>query len=147
MISDIVFIPLWQLMSKKARKLCKFVLTQSSKSQVLKFDMRTQSKTFTIPVIKALNMKNSNVKKKCSWFASQHLKLCSNGQSISKAIYGLLTSPKKWTDEFIFVCFFTLHRKKKQIRLKVFWENLWLANLLFGFIWPLQNMTQPKDYS
>ena len=48
------------------------------------------------------------------------------GQLISKAIYGLLTSPKKQTDEF-----FYSSRQTNQIRPFVFWENLRLANLLY----------------
>ena len=34
------------------------------------------------------------------------------GQLISKAIYGLLTSPKKQTDDFVSLAFFTLHGKQ-----------------------------------
>ena len=58
------------------------------------------------------------------------------GQLISKAIYGLLTSPKnKGTN--LFCLLFYSSRQTNQIRPFVFWENLQLANLLFGFIWPL----------
>ena len=45
--------------------------------------------------------------------------MSTKGQLISKAIYGLLTSPKNQTDEFFFVCFFTF-----QVRPFVLWENL-----------------------
>ena len=34
------------------------------------------------------------------------------GQLITEAIYGLLTSPKKRTDEFVLFAFFALHGKK-----------------------------------
>ena len=50
-----------------------------------------------------------------------------------------LDSPKKWTDEFVLFAFFTLHGKQiKFIHSFFFWKNLRLANLLFGFIWPLE---------
>ena len=52
------------------------------------------------------------------------------GQLISKAIYGLLTSPKKRKDEFVLFAFYS-SRQANQIRPFVFWENLRLANLLF----------------
>ena len=64
------------------------------------------------------------------------LSIMSKGQLISKAIYGLLTFPKKCTDEFVFLVFFS-SCQTKQIRPFVFWENLWFANLFFGFISPL----------
>ena len=38
--------------------------------------------------------------------------ILSKGQLISKAIYDLLTSPKKRTDEFVSFPFFTLHGKQ-----------------------------------
>ena len=38
--------------------------------------------------------------------------LVDKGQLISKAIYVLLTSPKKRTNNFFFVCFFTHHGKQ-----------------------------------
>ena len=62
--------------------------------------------------------------------------LCTNGQLISKAIYGQLTSPKKPTDEFILFAFYS-SRQTNQIHPFLFWENLRLANLLFDFILPL----------
>ena len=34
------------------------------------------------------------------------------GQLISKADWRAMDSPKKQTDEFVFVCFFTLHGKQ-----------------------------------
>ena len=52
------------------------------------------------------------------------------GQLISKAIYGLLTSPKKQTIKFVCLLFYS-SRQTNQIRPFVFWENLQLANLLF----------------
>ena len=57
------------------------------------------------------------------------------GQLISKAIYGLLTSPKKWKDEFVLL--FYSSWQTNRICPFVFWENLRLANLLFDLIWPL----------
>ena len=57
------------------------------------------------------------------------------GQLISKAIYGLLTSPKKQTDKVSFA--FLLFTANKSNFLFVFWENLRLTDLLFGFISPL----------
>ena len=59
--------------------------------------------------------------------------LLAKGQLISKVIYGLLTSPKKQTDEFVMFAFL-LSRQSNQIRPFNFWENLLLANLLFEFI-------------
>ena len=58
------------------------------------------------------------------------------GQLISKVDWRTVDSPKKRTDEFDL---FAVKSKKqtKQIHPFVFWENLWLANLLFGFISPL----------
>ena len=42
---------------------------------------------------------------------------CTKGQLISKAIYGLLTSPKKWMDEFVLFAFllFTANKSKSSI--------------------------------
>ena len=54
------------------------------------------------------------------------------GQLISKAIYGLLTSPKKPTDDFVLFAFLLFTANKSNPF--VFWENLQLADLLFGFI-------------
>ena len=62
--------------------------------------------------------------------------ILSIGQLISKAIYGLLTSPEKWTDEFVFFAFLLFRANKKNSSI-FFWENLSLDNLLFGFISPL----------
>ena len=55
------------------------------------------------------------------------------GQLISKAIYGLLTSPKKRTDEFVLFAFllFTANKSNSFVH---FGENLQRTNLLFGFI-------------
>ena len=41
------------------------------------------------------------------------------GQLISKAIYGLLTSPKKWTDEFDLFAFllFTANKSNSSVRI------------------------------
>ena len=52
------------------------------------------------------------------------------GQLISKAIYGLLTSPKKRTDEFVLFAFLLFTANKSNYPF-IFWENLRLANLLF----------------
>ena len=40
------------------------------------------------------------------------------GQLISKAIYGLLTSPKKWTDKFVLFAFllFTANKSNSSVR-------------------------------
>ena len=38
----------------------------------------------------------------------------------------------------LFCLLFYSSRQTNQIRPFVFWENLWVANLLFGFIWPLE---------
>ena len=62
-------------------------------------------------------------------------------QLISKAIYGLLTSPKKWMNEFAFLSWrlgntwnlnfdFWVVRIEKQICLFVFWEKLRLDNFV-----------------
>ena len=63
------------------------------------------------------------------WTFKGHL-TPSKGQLISKAMYGLLTSPQKRTDEFVLFA----SRQTNQIGPLVFWENLRLAYLLFGFI-------------
>ena len=61
--------------------------------------------------------------------------LFTKSQLISKAIYGLLNSPQKQTDEFVLFAFLLFTAKKSNS--SVFWENLRFANLLFDFIWPL----------
>ena len=54
------------------------------------------------------------------------------GQLILKAIYGLLTSPKKWTDEFVFLAFFTLH--SKQIKFVcLFFVRIYASQSTFWF--------------
>ena len=60
------------------------------------------------------------------------------GQLISKAIYGLLTSPKKRTDEFVLFAFLLFMTNKSNSSVH-FLENLRLAKLLFGFISLLPN--------
>ena len=60
------------------------------------------------------------------------------GQLISKAIYGLLTFPKKKTDEFVSFAFLLL-QQTNQIHPFGFWENLKIANLLSSFIWTLRS--------
>ena len=61
------------------------------------------------------NQKTSRVFAGINWTAY------TKGQLILKAIYGLLTSPKKG---ICFVCFFNSSRQTNQIRPFVFWENL-----------------------
>ena len=63
--------------------------------------------------------------------------MVTEGQLISNAVYGLLTSPKKWTDNFVVFLLFYSSRQTNQICLFIFWENLQLSNLLFNIIWPL----------
>ena len=69
--------------------------------------------------------------------------LAAKGQFISKAIYGLLTSPKM-NRQIYFVCFFTLTNK---IRPSLFWENLRFANVLFNFFSPLKLRKQNSYWS
>ena len=59
----------------------------------------------------------------CNYQVNNFLELLTKGQSISKTIYGLLTSPKKRTDEFDL---FAVNSKKqtKQICPFNFWEKL-----------------------
>jgi len=52
------------------------------------------------------------------------------GQLISKAIYDLLTSPKKRKGEFDLFAFLLLFTTNKSNLYVHFWENLRLANLL-----------------
>ena len=63
------------------------------------------------------------------------------GQLISKATYGLLTSPKKRMNIFFCLLFYS-SRQTNQIRLFIFWENPWRTNLLFSFILPLNWLFQ-----
>ena len=44
---------------------------------------------------------------------------------------------QKTNGQIWFVCFFTLHGKQIKFVHSFFWENLQLASLLFGFMWPL----------
>ena len=46
-------------------------------------------------------------------------------------------SSQKTNGRIWFVCFFTLHGKQIKFVHSFFWENLQLASLLFGFMWPL----------
>ena len=55
------------------------------------------------------------------FFVNRKLLLC-KGELISKAIYGLPTSPKKRTDKFVFFAFFTLHGKQNKFVRSVFWR-------------------------
>ena len=66
--------------------------------------------------------------------------LPAKGHLISKAIYGLLTSSKKQTDEFVLFAFLLFTANKSN--LFIFWENLRLANLLFDFTYSL---AEPKS--
>ena len=70
-----------------------------------------------------------------SWFSKKNavkieLFWHPKGQIKPKADWHAIDSPQKRTDECLFLCFFTLHGKKNQIRSFVFWENLRPANLL-----------------
>ena len=58
------------------------------------------------------------------------------GHLISKAIYGLLTSPKNERTNLFCLLFYSSWQTN-QIRPFVFCENLRLANLLFEINWPL----------
>ena len=60
----------------------------------------------------------------------------SKGQLILKAIYGLLTSPKKRTDEFVLFAFLLFTANKSNLSVRFLGEST-AANLLFDFIWPL----------
>ena len=67
----------------------------------------------------------------------------SKGQLILKADWHAIDSPKKRTDDlFFFFLLFYSSRQTNQIRPFVFWENLWRANLLFGFILPLPDASK-----
>ena len=66
-----------------------------------------------------------------------NLEAAAKGQLISKAIYGLLTSPKN-EEPNLFCLLFYSSRQTNQIPPFVFWENLRLVNLLFDFFWPLK---------
>ena len=55
------------------------------------------------------------------------------GQLISKEIYGLLTSPKNELTNLFCLPFYS-SRQTNKIHPSFFWENLQLANLLFGSI-------------
>ena len=59
------------------------------------------------------------------------------GQLISKADWRAIDFPKKRTEKFDFLLFYS-SRQTNHIRPFVFWENLRRANLLFGFISPLE---------
>ena len=59
-------------------------------------------------------------------------KIPTKGQLISKAIYSLLTSPKKRMDEF--VLFASFHSTANKSNSSVHLENLRLANLPFDLI-------------
>ena len=57
------------------------------------------------------------------------------GQLISKAIYGLLTSPKKRTDKFVLFAFLLFTANKSNLFVHFLGESTArLANLLFDFI-------------
>ena len=71
-----------------------------------------------------------------SKYCAKHIS--GKGQLISKAIYGLLTSPKKRTDKLVLFAFLLFTANKSNSSFP-FWENLWLVNLLFSFNWPLIN--------
>ena len=66
------------------------------------------------------------------------------GQLISKAIYGLLTSPKKEQTNLLCSLFY-FSQQTNQNRLFIVLENLRLANLLFNSKWPL--VTEACYYS
>ena len=56
------------------------------------------------------------------------LNILTKSQLISEAIYGLLTSPKKQTDEFVLFAFLLFMTNKSNLSVRQ------LANLLFDFI-------------
>ena len=47
----------------------------------------------------------------------------SKGQLISKAIYGLLTSPKKQTDEFVLFAFLLFTANKSNLSVRIFGDS------------------------
>ena len=61
------------------------------------------------------------------------------GQLISKAIYGLLTSPKKRTGEFVLFAFlfFTANKSNSSVR---FFLRIWGAPICFSVLPDLPNM-------
>ena len=62
--------------------------------------------------------------------------LATKGQLISKAIYGLLTSPKKRTDEFVLFAFLLFTANKSNSYIQFLGESMARQSAI-GFIWPL----------
>ena len=80
------------------------------------------------------------------WAGWKIQKISYKGQLISKAIYGLLTSPKKNERRNLFCLLFYSSQQTDQIRSFVFWEKLRLANLFFDFIWPLVIINSQQQF-
>ena len=61
---------------------------------------------------------------------------CTKGQLISKAIYGLRTSPKKWMDEFVLLAVKSKKANKTNSNLSVhFLGESTTCQSAYGFIW------------
>ena len=58
------------------------------------------------------------------------------GQLISKTIYGLLTSPKKWTDEFVFFAFLFFTTNISNLSVHFLGESM-ARQSAFRINWPL----------
>ena len=72
-----------------------FLFTPPRPSKVSKTNWRAKLKPFLTPIYDTKSCWKFWLKMDWIGFAK--------GQLISKAIYGLLTSPKKWTNEFVFL--------------------------------------------
>ena len=70
-----------------------------------------------------------------SWLLHLWLWHCTKGEIKPKADWRAVDFSKKRTNNFVlFALLFGFSQQTKQIRLFVFWENLWRANPAFGFI-------------
>ena len=76
-------------------------------------------------------------------FTSLKWNIVHKGQIKPKADWRAIDSPKKQTNKqtICFVCFFAFHSKQNKF---IFWENLWLPNPAFCFIWPLELVTKSQ---
>ena len=63
-----------------------------------------------------------------------------------QAYWRAIDSPKKWTDEFVLFAYLLFTANKSNLSV-CFLENLQHANLLFGFIWPLETMADNQNKS
>ena len=62
-------------------------------------------------------------KMECNYQVNNFLELLTKGQSISKTIYGLLTSPKKRTDEFVLFAFLLFTANKSNLSVRFLGES------------------------